>query len=561
MYDNLRFEYAHFNSMDFGSYGLGASVSPMGSQLMTTNTAINWGLQNLEINLGTQMNYQQAGHLAQLGKVERDELIRLAKLNKVNLSVHAPLLSPEGLQGNQISEAARIRNVKEFEQTIDFVDQIGKQTGRKHIPVTFHASGAPIGNPMPNEMLYAVDQESGQVIPIEKKEVAYPKEYFERYGLKEGEDYAPVKGKPGFYYLYPKGELKIYGKSQLQRLKYEEAHTDYWLRHYKEQMKQIIPAVAASGEINEKNLDEIIRKAKEIGGPAIEIAENYRALLEEKKQLEAKAQNLRMKYKKEGQIMQLVPSDDYVKEKIKKTFVELGLKAYEKPSKPMIVIENFYPEFTLSEPTKLAKTIDEIRQELADRLVKEKGLSRSRAIKEAQELVGMNVDVGHLNLWKKYINPKTGKPYTDKEILEWVNKVYPYIKHVHITDNFGDYDAHLPVGWGNAPINQLIDTLRKKGWKGRAILETFGAMQYGGQGFGVAQSMYSLGIPLVPGGPGWEMAEGTYFQAGYAFTTGPILPDVNFQTYGVGFSGLPYATGAQIGGGKPGQKFSGTPMS
>ncbi len=560
MYDNMRFEYAHFNAMDFGSYGLGASVSPMGSQLMTTNTAINWGLQNLEVNLGTQMNYQQTGHLAQLGKIERDELIRLAKLNRVNLSVHAPLLSPEGLQGNQISETARIKNVKEFEQTLDFVDQIGKKTGRKHIPVTFHSSGAPIGNPMPKEMIYAVNQENGQVIPLEKKEVAYPKEYFDRYGLKEGVDYAPVEGKQGYYYMYPQAELKIYGKSQLQKLKYEEAHADYWLRHYKEQMKQFVQGTSAVGDVD-KNPVAVAERLKSIGGQAAEVAHNYEALLDQKRTLEAEAQNLRKKYERNGQLNALVPSEEYVKEKMKKTFVELGLKAYDKPSKPMIVIENFYPEFTLSDPTKLAKTIDEIRGELANKLVKEKGISKNRAMQEAQQLVGMNVDVGHLNLWKKYTNPKTGKPYTDKEIIDWVKKVYPYIKHVHITDNFGDYDAHMPVGWGNAPVNQMIDVLRKKGWKGRAILETFGATQYGGQGFGVAQSMYQMGMPLVPGGPGWEMAEGTYFQAGYSFTTGPILPDVNFSTYGVGFSGLPYATGAQIGGQKPGQKFSGTPMS
>ena len=561
MYDNLRFEYAHFNSMDFGSYGLGASVSPMGSQLMTTNTAINWGLQNLEVNLGTGMDFRQAGHLAQLGKIERDELIRLAKLNKVNLSVHAPLLSPEGVVGSGgpsgFSEVARIKNEREFENTLDFADKIGRQTGRKHVPVTIHSSAAPIGNPMPNEIIYAVNKETGDIVPIQKKEVAYPKEYFDRFGLKEGVDYTPVKGKPGLYYLYPKGELKMIGKKQLESIKYEEAHTDYWIEHYKEQLKM-------AGLQPTDNLLKLKNEAKKLGGDVLNLYKNYESLVDQRKNLEAQIMNLRKKYEKDGQIQILATSDEYAKEKMKKTFVELGLKAYEKPSKPMIVIENFYPEYTQSEPTKLAKTIEEIRQELAERLVKEKGLSKSQAIREAKELVGMNVDIGHLNLWKKYINPKTGKPYTNKEIIEWVNKVYPYIKHVHVTDNWGDLDAHLPVGWGNAPVNEFIDALRKKGWKGRAILETFGTPQYGGTGgFGVAQSMYSLGVPLVPGGPGWEMAEGTYFQAGYAFTTGPILPDVNFQTYGVGFSGLPYATGAQIGGGntKPGQKFSGTPMS
>ena len=552
--DNLRFENAHFNSMDFGSYGLGASVTPMGSQLVTTNTAINWGLQNLEVNLGTGINYQQAGHLSQLGKIERDELIRLAKMNKVNLSIHAPLLSPEGLQGNALSEAARIKAVQEFENTIDFADQVGRQTGRQHVPITIHSSSAPIGNPMPKEMMYAVNRENGQVVPIEKRVVAYPEDYFKRFGLKENVDYSPVKEKPGYFYLYPQGELKMIGKKQLEEMKYNEAHSDYWLDYYKEQM------MAVGLNINpQANPQEILKEAKRVG--AFEAAQNYLSVLNQKKSFEAQMQDMKKKYEKDGQIQMYVPSEDFVKEKMKKTFVELGMKAYSKPSKPMIVIENFYPEFTLSDPTKLASSIKEIRQELANKLVKEKGISKSQAVKESQNLIGMNVDIGHLNLWKKYKNPKTGRQYTNKEIIDWVKEVYPYIKHVHLTDNFGDMDSHMPVGWGNAPVNEMVDVLRKKGWKGRAILETFGAVQYGGGGFGVAQSVYHMGIPLVPGGPGWEMAEGSYFQAGYSFTTGPILPDINFQTYGVGFSGLPYATGAQIGGQKPGEKFSGAPMS
>jgi len=559
MYDNLRFEYAHFNSLDFGSYGLGASVTPMGSQLMTTNTAINWGLQNLEVNLGTQMSFQQAGHLAQLGKIEREELIRLAKLNKVNLSVHAPLLCPAGGQGNAISEIARVKAVQEFEQTLDFVDQIGRSMNKKHVPVVIHAVNAVPGNPMPDKYMYVIDRERGEIVPIEAKEVAYDKSYLEGMGLKEGVDFKPIPGKPGHYELLPQGRLKMYNKRMVDNLRYQEAHTAYWRKHYEEQLKAVGIQLAELERNPKKVEKELIDKGRL---DLLEVARMYRAIKEEEEQHKAEMRHLLRKYTDEKGNLRILDSPDNVaKEQIKKTFVELGLKAYEKKSQPMIVIENFYPEHALSNPEKLAEAVKEIRQSLAEELVRKKGLSRDAARKVANELIGITLDIGHLNLFKKYINPKTGKLYSDKEILEWVKKVYPYIKHVHITDNFGDIDAHLPIGWGTAPIKEAIEILRKKGWKGRAILETFGAIPYGQQAFGVAQSLYQMGVPLVPGGPSWDMAFGTYFQTGYAFTTGPILPDVNFQTYGVGFSGLPYATGAQIGGQKPGERFAGTPMS
>ncbi len=43
-------------------------------------------------------------------------------------------------------------------------------------------------------------------------------------------------------------------------------------------------------------------------------------------------------------------------------------------------------------------------------------------------------------------------------IDEWVDKLKPYIKHVHINDNDGTEDSHYPVGQGSIPWNRF------KGW-------------------------------------------------------------------------------------------------
>ncbi|MCM8765100.1 MAG: TIM barrel protein [Candidatus Omnitrophica bacterium] len=552
----MRFEYAHFNSMDFGSYGLGASVSPMGSQLMQTNMSINWGLQNLEVNLGTQMNFQQAGHLAQLGKIEREEMIRLAKLNRVNLSVHAPLFCAAGGYGEGMNETTRIKAVQELKESIKFADQIGSKTKVQNIPVVIHSVGQVPGNPMPEQMMYVADPETGRIILLERKEVVFPKAHLEKYHLKEKKkgdesgDYEVIDKNTNKILLYPQGKLKMVNKDQLDDMNREIANIRHQIHFYEQYAKEADMALQNPEIRSDKEqfvrLQEQSKMYHELRNQLIETEQRVRYQIEDLKQ----------KYQKEGEFKYLVPTDELAKQKAIKSFVELGYEAYNKPSKPMIVVEQFSPELALGDPRKTAQLVKDAREELAKKLVKEKGFSMDHARKEASQVLAMNFDIGHANLWKRY-----GKKYNDKEILKWVDEIAPVVKHVHITDNFGDYDAHLPVGWGNAPIHEVMSKLKEKGWKGRAILETFGAVQYGGGGFGVPASLYSFGMPLVPGGPTWETAGRSYFEAGYSFTSGPILPDVNFQSYGVGFSGLPYATGAQIGGGKPGEKFSGTPMS
>ena len=58
------------------------------------------------------------------------------------------------------------------------------------------------------------------------------------------------------------------------------------------------------------------------------------------------------------------------------------------------------------------------------------------------------------------------------------------------------------------------------------------------------------------------MASGSYFGASYPMTGFQSFPDINYQLYGVGFGGLPYATGSALPGSKgPGSQFSGTPVS
>lgn len=67
----------------------------------------------------------------------------------------------------------------------------------------------------------------------------------------------------------------------------------------------------------------------------------------------------------------------------------------------------------------------------------------------------MTLDIGHAN----------HAGYSTDEII------FDSIKHVHAHDNFGDDDAHLPLGEGNIKLNDIINSLESKNYKGIYILE------------------------------------------------------------------------------------------
>ena len=252
--------------------------------------------------------------------------------------------------------------------------------------------------------------------------------------------------------------------------------------------------------------------------------------------------------RKKGQDV-VVPISKASMEKAAETIRDVALHSFAKPSKPMIVIENLPPGYAISKPQDTAELVKKAREKFAEALMK-KGLDRSSARTWAEKMIGMTFDVGHMNIWRKY-------GYSEKDFEKWTREAAPYVKHVHITDNWGDADSHLPVGWGNTPNKQALKILREYGFHGKLVAETPNPSVWGGESYGIAQSLYSMGAPIIPSGPGWEEAAGSYFMTGYQFQSpqGPY-PGSHVEMYGLGFSGLPFPIG-----GKKSTKFSQTPMS
>ncbi len=70
------------------------------------------------------------------------------------------------------------------------------------------------------------------------------------------------------------------------------------------------------------------------------------------------------------------------------------------------------------------------------------------------------LDAGHMNL--------SGAPL--KDMLKASGKK---LAHVHLHDNFGDSDRHLPLGAGTFDYPQFVSQLKKSGYKDTVTLEVF----------------------------------------------------------------------------------------
>ena len=185
--------------------------------------------------------------------------------------------------------------------------------------------------------------------------------------------------------------------------------------------------------------------------------------------------------------------------------------------------------------------------------MREKNISEEEARRLASQFIGVTWDVGHINMLRK-------QGFTEQEILQEAKKIAPLVKQVHITDNFGFGDVHLPAGMGNVQIKEQLKELEKKGFKiekGRLVHEGGGWWQHF-KTDPIIEAMGNLDTPLytMDAQQSWKYIRDT--EGVYRYGFGDLLPEVHFkELYGGGFASLPKELGGQIGGDK--SRFSGTP--
>jgi len=75
----------------------------------------------------------------------------------------------------------------------------------------------------------------------------------------------------------------------------------------------------------------------------------------------------------------------------------------------------------------------------------------------------LTLDTGHANI----ANPG------GRRILEFIEKFGPRIGHLHVSDNFGERDDHIPLGAGKIDFLKIINALKQTGYDDTVTLEIF----------------------------------------------------------------------------------------
>jgi hypothetical protein len=245
-------------------------------------------------------------------------------------------------------------------------------------------------------------------------------------------------------------------------------------------------------------------------------------------------------------------ADEFAEERASKTFGNVAFEAFKKfgDKAPIISIEHSYAGGAFSTGEDLKKVIESSKKEFIKNAV-ESGISKPQAKKSADKIIGATWDVGRLNTLRKY-------GFTEEELIKETEKIAPLVKHVHLSDNFGMEATELPMGMGNVPIKEIMKKLGEKGFEGKKIVEAMHWWQHF-KTPPLQQTFEGMGATMntAASGPYWSQAQG--LTQGYMSGYGQMLPQINYQTFGAGFSQLPQELGGQVQGAQ-GSRMSGRGM-
>lgn len=242
---------------------------------------------------------------------------------------------------------------------------------------------------------------------------------------------------------------------------------------------------------------------------------------------------------------------DFAVDKSSDTFSNLALKSYKEfgDSSPIISIENPPAGMGMVRADQIKDMIEASRKKFEEKAVKA-GISRGEAKKQAEKLIGATWDIGHANMIKKY-------GYGRTQMIEEARTIAPFVKHVHLSDNFGFEHTELPMGMGTAPFEEQLKIFSEKNKNLKKTIEAGNWYQYFKK-TPLAETLSALGSPVysMKMAPAWTEQQlasigGAYF-AGYGFN-----PEIHHSIYGSGFSSLPVELGGQMSGRS---RLSGAPI-
>ena len=557
------------------------------NQLAEFNTKINPGMKHLEVS-GVFTNVMEAipdPHLEEIG--------RAAKLAGIKPSLHGPLVEASGIdmQKGRFDELNRFGTEEQLKSAVlrsHKIDPEGNISVTVHsthqLPETEERIKTKEGERL--EQFGVVDTQKGGIAFIPREKAYFPEEgKFEpekerefkpetalkkineenwtrelaeinRYANFGGESIENVRRNfpDEVINKIAKGadleQLRGVEKELFKKGEREITHGRSILRESYRGMKQLFDRawVGASGEDKQK-----LKSFAEQAAPHIKNGiENDPTKLEEFGEIIGKGLKVLGGIKTPETYK---PLKEFVIEKSAQTFGNVAAAAYKEfgNTAPILNIENPPAGGGLSRADDLKQLIIASRKKMEENLRKD-GMSGGAAREAAEKSIGATWDVGHINMIRK-------KGYTEKEIVEETKKIAPFVKHVHLSDNFGLDHTELPMGMGNVPFKKMMDEIEKAGFKRAKVIEAGDWWQHfadkgGGNPFKPSIESFDSPVYAMKTGPTWYQTSGLF--TGYYAGYGPINPPIHHQQFGAGFQQLPVELGGEIPGGR--DRLTGRPM-
>jgi len=559
---------------------------------------LNTGVQNIEIAAHSPEVFEA------MPKQHLKELNRMAKLTGAEFSMHAPMIDPTGItqQGWQkMNQDAAER------QLWDAIKKSHELNPEGNIPVTLHTTTVPLP-PAEFRVKEGEKEEVKSVLLVDPNgnlsQIKEEPRFFPREGTKVGE---LIKFEPGKEIERENKEIWL---KQLDNLNFYAHRGEEVVDHIKEALPEEALAAYDLSKTDEKawqkikeehpemksleNVDRLLSHGSiYLRDAYMNLKKNYdlvykNASPEDKAKLNEFAEKEIVPHIKEfdnleqnpqkltqfsemivkgvkvlGDIQQpklLMPLRDFAIAKSSETTANLALKSYKEfgDTAPMISLENHPAGMSILTRAKDIKEVIEKAREDFIKKAKEVGISRSEAKQVAEKLIGATWDVGHINMLRRY-------GYDKADIIKETEIIAPFVKHVHLSDNFGYEHTELPMGMGNVPMKEILEKLGKEGFKGKKIIEALSWWQHfspgGKQAPPFVPSLAGLGSPIYPMkmAPTWTQLYGQGTPGGYFAGYGAINPEIHHSLYGTGFSALPMELGGQIPGKE--SQSTGAPMS
>ncbi len=572
------------------------------NQLQEVTTKLNTGAKSLEVNMAF-VDPQQGAIAESIPNQHLEELNRLRKLVGAEFTVHGALIEPTGIVRNNWDDTHRQQAERQMWTSLERAKLVVGKEEKNNVVVTFHSS-----NGLPEPETFVVDERTGQPVKTGIWVVDERTGQFSSIPARDN----PLLGKKADPYLELEEQNKKNWETQLSQAAFH-AHAgseaiSNTLRSLKDKEmpdkmndQSIInlykDSKTETGRNNINNLSPETKKALDGVFHDLNYGESHvnsgyndlqtlfnqawsaiekdkKAKPEDMKKLERFREEVQKNQEEIGKDLNkrteivlkgfdvlnsitapntIKPLKEFAIDKASDTFSNLAMRSYNKfhENSPVISIENPPAGSGLNRAEDIKALIEMSRDKFVEK-AKAEGMSESQAKENAEKIIGATWDLGHINMIRKF-------GFDEKQLEKETKAIAPYVKNIHLSDNFGMEHTELPMGMGNVPTKMHLNLLNKYNDSFKKLKQVIEAgnwyTQFKTTPFG--ETLSALGSPIysMQLAPAWNQTYGrtsTPYFAGYG-----LNPEIHHSIYGAGFTTLPLELGGQVAGRS---RFSGTAM-